>query len=132
MVAWLVSHWAVATGLLVAVPSLEELHGGSRAWAGAQRPWAGDILSLRCGRAAFSAEHRAELAGPEALEEERTWGSGAPWGATGEQLEEHPEVPPRGRHSPPTATRRATAAGGYARHGEQALAGAPSPAYGAA
>ncbi|CAK0879152.1 unnamed protein product [Prorocentrum cordatum] len=54
-------HWAVAVGLLVAVPSLAELRESARAWVGGRKLWAGDAASLRCGRAKVDEEVCREL-----------------------------------------------------------------------
>ncbi|CAK0872468.1 unnamed protein product, partial [Prorocentrum cordatum] len=61
VVARVVSHWAVAVGLLVAVPSLAELHESVRACAGGRMLWAGDGTSLRCGRVKVDEEVCREL-----------------------------------------------------------------------
>ncbi|CAK0798868.1 unnamed protein product, partial [Prorocentrum cordatum] len=51
VVAWLLAHWAVAAGLLVAMPPFSELHESARAWVGGRKLWAGDVASLRRSRA---------------------------------------------------------------------------------
>ncbi|CAK0811641.1 unnamed protein product, partial [Prorocentrum cordatum] len=61
VVAWLLAHWAVAAGLLVAVPPFSELRESARAWAGGRKLWAGDVTSLRRSRAEVDAEVRDEL-----------------------------------------------------------------------
>ncbi|CAK0904139.1 unnamed protein product [Prorocentrum cordatum] len=61
VVAWLLSHWAVAVGLLVSVPSLAELRSSARAWAEGRKLWAGDLASLCCGRVKLDGQVSREL-----------------------------------------------------------------------
>ncbi|CAK0789757.1 unnamed protein product [Prorocentrum cordatum] len=61
VVAWLLAHWAVAAGLLVAAPPFSELRESARAWAGGRKLRAGDATSLRRSRVEVDAEVRDEL-----------------------------------------------------------------------
>ncbi|CAK0853914.1 unnamed protein product [Prorocentrum cordatum] len=61
VVALLLAHWAVAAGLLVAVPPLSELRESARAWVGGRKLWAGDVTSLRCSRVKVGSEVFGEL-----------------------------------------------------------------------